>query len=230
MDTNGTVRVPSNGRYPSYPPILSKLHDSLSDTWSNILVGSEEEIKTLLVCGASQNEGATFISYYLTMFLSKEYQSKVLYVDTNVNHRPIPNIKNLPGLYSHGSEREALASLILKTKYPGLHLLPSGAGIVEGKASSSILGRETIEYLVAFCRNNFDITVFDGEPITVSPMMIEFAKKVDMAILVCRYGVSRQEVSKLAVDKLINCKARSVGVVLNDRQFPIPQALYRLMG
>jgi len=215
---------------PSYPAMLSKMHDSLSDTWSNILVGSEQDIKTLLVCGATRKEGATFISYYLSMFLAKEYGMKVLYVDTNVNHQPIPKIQNLPGLYSYVSEGEELASLILKTEYPGLYLLPSGVGIVAGRVGGSMLTRESIEHLVKFSRTNFDITIIDGQPITASPIMIEIAKKVDMAILVCRYGFSRQEVSKLAVDKLIQCKARSVGVVLNDRQFPIPQMLYRIMG
>lgn len=228
MKSRFTPRMASDT--PTYPVILSKMRDSLSDTWSNILVGSEQDIKTLLVCAAAPKEGATFISYYLSMFLSKEYSMKVLYVDTNVNHQPIPKINNLPGLYSYVSEGKELASLILKTEYPGLHLLPSGAGIIEKKASSNRLTRETIENIVKFFRNNFDITIIDGQPITTSPIMIEFAKKVDMAILVCRYGVSRQEVSKLAIDKLINCKTKSVGVVLNDRQFPIPQMLYRLMG
>lgn len=247
-DTNGKDREPkpngsvkeiksqfapqsqSNTLPPSYPVMLSKMHDSLSETWSNILIGSEQDIKALLVCGAARKEGATFISYHLAMFLSKEYRMKVLYVDTNLNHEPIPKIKNLPGMYSYVSEGEELASLVLKTEYPGLYLLPSGAGIIENKVSSNMLTRETIENLIKFFRNNFDITIIDGQPITTSPIMIEFAKKVDMAVLVCRYGVSRQEVSKLAIDKLINCKTKSVGVVLNDRQFPIPQMLYRIMG
>lgn len=225
-----TPRMQANTLSPSYPAMLSKIHNSLSDTWSNILVGSEQDIKTLLVCGTARKEGTTFISYHLAMFLSKEYSMKVLYVDTNLNHKPIPKIQNLPGLYSYVSEGEELASLVLKTEYPGLYLLPSGAGIIAKKVSSNILTRESIENLIKFCRDNFDITIIDGQPITTSPIMIEFAKKVDMAILVCRYGVSRQEVSKLAIDKLINCKTKSVGVVLNDRQFPIPQMLYRIMG
>jgi Mrp family chromosome partitioning ATPase len=230
MKSRFTPRMQSSTLSPSYPAMLSKMHDSLSDTWSNILVGSDQDIKTLLVCGAARKEGTTFISYHLAMFLSKEYSMRVLYVDTNLNHTPIPKIQNLPGLYSYVSEGEELASLVLKTEYPGLYLLPSGAGIIERKGSSNLLTRESIETLIKFCRNNFDITIIDGQPITASPIMIEFAKKVDMAILVCRYGVSRQEVSKLAIDKLINCKTKSVGVVLNDRQFPIPQMLYRIMG
>ena len=225
-----TPRTQSNTLSPSYPKMLSKLHNGLSDTWSNILVGSEQDIKTLLVCGAARKEGTTLISYHLAMFLSKEYSMKVLYVDTNLNHVPIPKIQNLPGLYSYVSEGEELASLVLKTEYPGLYLLPSGAGIISRKVSSNRLTRVSIENLIKFCRDNFNITIIDGQPITTSPIMIEFAKKVDMAILVCRYGISRQEVSKLAIDKLINCKTKSVGVILNDRQFPIPQMLYKIMG
>ncbi|MFH1515071.1 MAG: hypothetical protein ABIG42_06380 [bacterium] len=223
-------RMQSNALSPSYPAMLSKMHKSLSDTWSNILVGSEQDIKTLLVCGAARREGTTLISYHLAMFLSKEYGMKVLYVDTNLNHVPIPKIQNLPGLYSYESEGEELASLVLKTEYPGLYLLPSGAGIISRKVSSNRLTRVSIENLIKFCRDNFNITIIDGQPITTSPIMIEFAKKVDVAILVCRYGISRQEVSKLAIDKLIKCKTKSVGVILNDRQFPIPQMLYKIMG
>lgn len=230
MKSPFTPRVQSNTLSPSYPAMLSKMHDSLSDTWSNILVGSEQDINTLLVCGAARKEGTTFISYHLAMFLAKEYSMKVLYVDTNMNHESIPKIQNLPGLYSYVSEGAELASLVLKTEYPGMHLLPSGAGVISKKISGNMLTRESIDKLIKFCRVNFNITIIDGQPITTSPIMIEFAKKVDMAIVVCRYGVSRQEVSKLAIDKLIHCKTKSVGVILNDRQFPIPQMLYRIMG
>jgi hypothetical protein len=87
---SGTLSAP-------YPAILSKMNYGLSDTWSNILIGSEQDIRTLLVCGATRKEGSTIISYHLAMFLSKEYSLKVLYVDTNLNHEPVPKIKNLPG-------------------------------------------------------------------------------------------------------------------------------------
>lgn len=220
---SGTLSAP-------YPAILSKMSYGLSDTWSNILVGTEQDIKTLLVCGAARKEGSTLISYHLAMFLSKEYAMKVLYVDTNLNHEPIPKIKNLPGLYSFVSEGKELASLVVKTDYPGLYLMPSGAGTIPKNLGSNMLTRDPIEYLIQFCRDHFDIAVIDGQPLTLSPIMFEFAKKVDMTLLVCRFGVSRQEVSKLAVAKLISCKTKSLGVILNDRQFIVPQKLYKLLG
>jgi Mrp family chromosome partitioning ATPase len=108
--------------------------------------------------------------------------------------------------------------------------MPSGAGTIAKNTGGNILTREPIEYLLQFCQDHFDITVIDGQPFTLSPVMYEFAKKVDMTLLVCRFGVSRQEVSKLAVEKLISCKTKSLGVILNDRQFIVPQKLYKLLG
>jgi protein-tyrosine kinase len=220
---SGTLSAP-------YPAILSKMNFGLSDTWSNILLERDEDIRTLLVCGSTRKEGNTLISYHLAMFLSKEYSLKVLYVDTNLNHEPVPKIKNLPGLYSFVSEGKELASLVVKTDYPGLYLMPSGAGTIAKNLGSNMLMREPIEHLIQFCRDHFDIAVIDGQPLTLSPVMFEFAKKVDMTLLVCRFGVSRQEVSKLAVEKLISCKTKALGVILNDRQFIVPQKLYKLLG
>ncbi|MCG6534253.1 MAG: hypothetical protein L7F78_06075 [Syntrophales bacterium LBB04] len=213
-----------------YPSILSKMSYSLSDSWANILVETKQTLETLLVCGASRKEGATFISFHLAMFLSKEYSMKVLYADTNLNHTAIPKTQNLPGLYSFVAEKKDLASLIVQTEYPGLYLLPSGSGKVAKNVTSNMLSREPIETLLGFCRKNFDMTIIDGQPLASSPVMIEFARLVDMTLLVCRYGFSRYEVSKVAIDKLKKFGITSTGVILNDRKFPVPQKLYRLMG
>ncbi len=224
-------RVPSPGKpAPAYPAVLSKLRYSLSDAWANIMLETKQNLETLLVCGASRKEGATFVSFHLAMFLSKEYSMKVLYVDTNLNHTTIPKIQNLPGVYSFVSEKKDLASLIVQTEYPGLYLLPSGSGKIAKSIGSNMLSREPIETLIRFCRDNFDVTIIDGQPLVSSPVMIEFAKVVDITLLVCRYASSRQEVSKLAVDKLQKFGITSMGVILNDRKFPIPQKIYRMMG
>lgn len=212
-----------------YPAVLSKLHNYLSDIWANIMVETRQNIETLLVCGAARKEGNTFISFNLAMFLSKEYSMKVLYVDSNQNHEAIPKIKNLPGLYSFVSEKRSLSSLIVETEYPGLFLLPSGYG-KSYENSRNLMTRESVEDLMSFCRTNFEMTIIDGQPLTISPVMIEFAKAVDMTAIVCRYGYSRHEVSNQAIDKLHKFGITSIGVILNDRQFPVPPKIYKMMG
>ncbi|MGD9972543.1 MAG: tyrosine-protein kinase family protein [Desulfatirhabdiaceae bacterium] len=212
-----------------YPKILSRTHNQFSDIWANILVETKQNVQTLLMCGATRKEGNTFVSFHLAMFLSKEYTMKVLYMDTNPNHSAFPKMKNRPGLYSYISEKKDLSSLIVKTEYPGLYLLPSGAGGGTNYGGGT-LPRESLETLMAYCKNNFGVTIIDGQPLTMSPAMIELAKHVDMTALVCRYGFSRREVTKMAIDKLQKYGVDSIGVILNDRQFPIPQTIYKLMG
>ncbi len=223
-------RIPSDKLSTPYPAILSKISNQLSDIWGNILVETKQSVEALLICGATRKEGNTFISFHLAMFLSKEYNMKILYVDTNPNHAVIPKIKNLPGFYTFVSGKSDLASLIVETEYPGLYLLPSGSGKSAQNDGAAMLSRDPIEALVQYCRQHFDITIIDGQPITMSPVMIEFARVVDMTVLVCRYGYSRREVSRMAIDKLLKFGVNSIGVILNDRQFPIPQKLYKLMG
>jgi Mrp family chromosome partitioning ATPase len=225
-----TPRILSDNLSKTFPETLTKISTQLSDIWANILVETKQSVETLLVCGATRNEGGTFISFYLSMFLSKEYSMKVLYVDSNLNHAAVPNIRNLPGLYSFVAENKDISSLIVQTEYPGLYLLPSGAEMIAKNVGTNILSRNPIEVLMKFCRANFDMTIIDGQPLTYSPVMIEFAKLVDMTALVCRYGHSRREVSKLVIDKLQKFGVTSIGVILNDRKFPIPQSLYKIMG
>jgi Mrp family chromosome partitioning ATPase len=223
-------RIPSGKLTTPYPALLSKMRYSLSDIWANIMLETKQNVQTLLVCGAAGKEGVTLISFHLAMFLSKEYSMKVLYVDTNLNHKAIPKIQNLPGVYSFVSEKKDLSSLIVQTEYPGLYLLPSGSGTIEKYIGRNMLSHEPIENLIQFCRNNFDMTIIDGQPLVSSPVMIEFARVIDMTLLVCRYGYSRYEVSKLAIDKLQKFGITSIGVILNDRKFPVPQKIYKLMG
>ncbi len=222
-------RIPGKLTIP-YPALLSKMNYSLSDCWANIMLETRQNVQALMICGSSGKEGVTLISFHLAMFLSKEYSMKVLYVDTNLRHTPIPKIKNLPGVYSFVAEKKDLASLVVQTEYPGLYLLPSGAGTIGKNIGSSMLSREPIEHLLQFCRTNFDVTIIDGQPLVSSPVMIEFAKAVDMVLLVCRYGVSRYEVSKVVLDKLQKFGIESLGVILNDRKFPVPQKVYKILG
>ncbi|MCL2669250.1 MAG: CpsD/CapB family tyrosine-protein kinase [Syntrophaceae bacterium] len=213
-----------------YPAVLGRIRNALSDCWANILIETKQTVSAVLVSGAARNEGATFISYHLAMFLAKEFNMKVLYVDTNLDRPGIPRAQNRPGVYSYLSEEKELSSLIVKTEYPGFYLLPSGAGKVAKNVNSNMLTREPLSALMDFCRDNFTVTIIDGQPLTSSPVMVECARLVDMTLLVCRYGHSRQEVSKLAIEKLQKFGVTSIGVILNDRKFPVPQKIYQLLG
>ncbi len=219
----------------SAPAVLKKIHRSLDDIWSNIYLESHKKQNMLFLCGAVPGEGCTFISFHLALFLAHEHNMKVLYVETNTDsdgdHSLLPQLHEKPGLASYYIEHKPLSSLILRTEYKNLFVLPSGFKTAKDRIKNKniIFKREEVENLVDFCRNNFDVTIFDGQPITFSPVMIGFAKVVGKVVMVCRYGYSRREVTALALEKLHKNNISVIGAVLNDRHYPIPPKVYNLL-
>jgi len=61
------------------------------------------------------------------------------------------------------------------------------------------------------------------------PSTIAFARVADQTILICKCGVSRQEVYKYAVNKLRENGVSLAGMILNERQYPIPISVYNLL-
>jgi Mrp family chromosome partitioning ATPase len=186
-----------------------------------------------MLCGSTPGEGCSFLSFHLALFLAEAHNLKTVYVDTGIDipeHRSfIADMRNRPGLTSFFTGKKPLAALAVPTGYTNLFVLPSGAGDGGTTIHKHILHGDLLEQLVGFCRNNFDIAIFDGQPVASRPMTIEFAKRVDRVILVCRYGSSRREVSMLSIDKLRNNGIPVTGVILNDRQFPVPPGLYNIL-
>jgi len=217
------------------PPVLTKIHRYLDDIWANIYLESHERQNMLMLCGAVPGEGCTFISFHLALFLALEHNLKVLYVDTDAGGNGsipiIPGIERLPGIASYFTSQQSLSSLTLRSEYDNLFVLPSGFQTISEGAPhrNSIFKKEAVESFMSYCRGNFDITIIDSQPIAFNPVMIGFARPLGKVVLVCRYGYSRREVTKITVDKLIKNNITVIGVILNEREYPIPPWVYNIL-
>jgi Mrp family chromosome partitioning ATPase len=217
------------------PQTFEQMRRHLDDIWSNFLLESKGETDLLMFCGSTPGEGCSFLSFHLALFLAAAHNMKTLYVDTAIdvpNHMPcIPGMYGRLGLASFLNGDEPLASLVAATDYANLFVLPSGArqGGPNIQIHKNIISGNILEELVGFCRGNFDIAIFDGQPVASRPITIEFAKRIKNVILVCRYGSSRREVSMVSIEKLKKNGVAVTGVVLNDRQFTVPPSFYSIM-
>jgi Mrp family chromosome partitioning ATPase len=212
-------------------PILAKLGDYLDKIWTNIhLEKVDRPSKTFLFCGATRGVGATFISFHLALSLALERNMKVLYVDANLDdpegRSVLQNIQSYPGLASYLAGYRTVDSLILETQYRNLSILPSGAREILNHPSSVPHAPRTIGEFVAYCKARYDATIFDAEPVVEYPSTTAIAKEVDRTILVCKYGFSRREVCRLAIDKMKENDVFVAGVVLNEREYPLPASIY----
>ena len=216
------------------PPLFAELGDFLDKIWINLnLKAADQYPKTFLLCGATRGVGVTFISFYMSLSIALERNMKVLYVDANMDvpqeSSIIPNIQAYPGLATYLAGYQSPETLILQTQYKNLSVLPSGAHEMVRQANSGQQAPRTINAFLSYCKAHYDVTIFDGQPALEYPSTTAFARAVDHTILVCRYGFSRREISKLAIDKLKENGVSVAGVILNERQHPIPDSVYRML-
>ncbi len=212
--------------------LLAKMKDSLENIWVSLMIGKNVKLRNLMICGATKGEGATFLSFYLSLFLSQEYRRKVLYIDTDVSGggNEIFDSDHNEGILAFFDKGVPLDCLVCPTEFEGLYVLSGSRGAGRSNAMSIIWHRTRLSAMVAFCREHFDVAVFDGQPVVFNPAMIEYARAVDQVLLVCRYGQSRREVAQLAVDKLADSGANLSGVILNAREYPVPPKVYKILG
>lgn len=216
-----------------YPPTLEILHNRLEDIWVKMCLESKQTPKTILVSGAMRGEGASFVSIHMALFLALAHNMKTLFIDTNVNavkQNPfIPGVHEQMGLASFFTGAESLPALVLSTEYDNFFILSSGAVEVKDKNQHVIIEKGDIETIMDYCKDSFDAAIFAGQTITFSPIMLEFAKAVDATVLVCRYGFSRREVIREAINQLRENNVDLTGLVLNSRRYPVPQWFYRIL-
>jgi len=216
-----------------YPPTLDILHNRLEDIWVKMCLESKQIPKTILVCGAMRGEGASFVSIHMALFLALAHNMKTVFIDTNVNAiKPnpfIPGVHEQMGLASFFTGDESLPALVLSTEYDNFFILSSGAVEVKDKNQHVIIEKGDIQTIMDYCKASFDAAIFAGQTITFSPIMLEFAKAVEATVLVCRYGFSRREVIREAIDQLRENNIDLTGLVLNSRRYPVPQWFYRIL-
>jgi Mrp family chromosome partitioning ATPase len=212
---------------------LSRMRRSLNLLWGTVCLKMQKGDKQMLFTGCSRYDGVSFISFHLAMYLAMEHNLKVLYVDTDVE-RPA-NVampfypEGKPGLSSFVIDDTPIESLILDTNVDGFKIMPSGAGFTSCTCSNIMTRFQQVYTLADYAQSHFDLTIYDCKPVTFSPLVMSFAKIVNLVIMVARYASSRREVCMQAVDRFRQNGIQISGMLLNDRQYPIPRGIYNLI-
>ena len=233
--TRPSANQADSDEQPAFPKSTSmeKIYNDLGNIWTSIVLLSQSPPRTILICSATRGEGCTATSSHFSLYLALTHGLRVLCVNTDVSSTrecfPVPKATEYFGLAAHLEGRHPLPSLILPTAYPNLFVLPAGSDKSGPGARDLVFTKRTLEDLVSYCNDHFDITIFNGQPVTSHPSVIELARLVDQVVLVCRYGNSRREVSRLAVDRLKESGVTRIGAILTDRRYPIPAGLYRIL-
>lgn len=212
--------------------VMSKMRFSLNSLWGTILLKLGPGERHLLFTGCTRGDGTSFISFHMAMYLAAEHKLKVLYVDTDVDRRGTDTLycaKGFPGLTNYFLEGGDLSDLVLQSNVEGFSVLPSGSDVAKISSSNVITRQDLIERLFAYGNEHFDIVIHDCQPITLSPLTTCFSKFASHIFMVCRYATTRREICMLAIDKFRESGYDVAGMLINDRQYPVPKVVYNIL-
>ncbi|MBF0495776.1 MAG: hypothetical protein HQK58_04260 [Deltaproteobacteria bacterium] len=204
---------------------------ALEDIWASAMLAALVRPETVLVCGPRSGEGATFVSFYLAMYLAREYYKKVLYVDTETERgqKTMYRSPDGPGLMSYLRKRAELGRLIYRTDFNNLYILPSGFKKGATRRGTFLSPDTLLNDFLKFCVGTFDITILDGQPVSESANVVRLGQDVTQVIFVCKYGYSRRELIRAALDRLTSNNVKVAGTVMNAREYPVPQIIYKIL-
>jgi Mrp family chromosome partitioning ATPase len=90
----------------------------------------------------------------------------------------------------------------------------------------SLLSSERMRQRIAELRAEFEYVLIDTPAIGSSNDATVLGSATDGLVLVLKANSSRRESARGAIHDLRAAKVRVLGAVLNQRTFPIPQAIY----
>ncbi len=171
----------------------------------------------IMITSCQSGEGKTATSINLAVSLT-QLGRRVLLVDADLRKPRIHKALGLPGsrgLSNVLSGNAEVADMLVQTSIPGLWLLPSGP---IPPNPSELLESARLKEICRLAEppGGFDHIVFDSPPVLYCADPAILSTRVDAVILIVHGGKVSRDVAVRGRDKLLQGRARLVGVVINN--------------
>ena len=200
--------------------------EKLTDLEGNLLsVAKDKEVSTILITSCNNQEGKTYTATLMAHALATYARAKVLLIDGNIQFPIMHNLfkmSQFPGMTEHLLANTD-SGVIRTTEYDNLNVM--------------VHGKRNVDYLQAFrsgkflekiekLKKEYDYIIYDGDSVLSSSDTLVIAKSFDGIVFVIECEKTRWEVMKTTQDKLKKSGGEILGVVLNRRQYYIPNIVY----
>jgi Mrp family chromosome partitioning ATPase len=133
-------------------------------------------------------------------------------------------VENAKGLAEATFESGPIQSFVQQIPEPDLWLMPSG------KAAASLrfpAMADGLRVRIAELRETFRYVVIHSGPLRLETSAMLLSRWTDGVVLVLEANATRRDAARRVKDNLAAAGVSVLGVVLNNRTFPIPEAIYR---
>ena len=181
-----------------------------------------KDVKKIMITSRYAGEGKSYISMNLLRTFSQLGRTTVL-IDTDLRASGIQLDyqlryfkKNRYGLSEYLSGICGLDEVLYRTNLPNTYIIPAGH---EAPNPLQLLDTKTMEDLVNFLAERFDIVLVDTPPVGVLVDAVATAKFCDGALIVVGYQKGKQQEIGDAVDNIMQTGCKLLGAVLNGVKF-----------
>ena len=183
--------------------------------------------RVVVFAGVDHGNGCTRICTQAAEALESNGRGPVCLVDANFRSPSLSRVFNTAN--HHGLADSLFSDEPIRTFAKPLHtdklwLLSSGSLATD---SHGLVSSGRLKARFEELRNEFDHVVVDAPPLTHYPDALALARAADGFVLVLEANSTRREAAIRISDNLRAAQIRVLGAVLNKREFPIPDALYR---
>jgi capsular exopolysaccharide synthesis family protein len=182
--------------------------------------------RTVVLTSAEPGNGCSWICCRAAATLAAQAVGPVCMVDANLRSPALHQtfaVENHYGLSNALKSTESIRNFVRPLGQQNLWLLSCGA---DATKSQSLVLSDPMRLRLAELRQYFEYVLVDAPALTVGSDALALGRSADGVVLVIRANASRRESARKAVQDLQNAGARVLGAVLNQRTFPIPQAIY----
>jgi Mrp family chromosome partitioning ATPase len=191
------------------------------------LIPGTEAPRSVVFTGTESGNGCTSLCARSGELLASQVRGSVCLLDCN---RRSPGLHQQFGLQNYHGLSEALSQdggvrqYLRPLSRPNFWLLSCGSHVDNGEA---LLASDRMAMRLRELRDEFDYVIVDAGPLDAGTGGIILGSLADGVVLVLKANSSRRDTTRKAMEELQGAKVPILGVVLNRRTFPIPEAIYK---
>jgi Mrp family chromosome partitioning ATPase len=192
------------------------------------LAANEDAQKTsrhVVFCGIDAADGTSALCARLARILATQVASRVCIVDANVR---APVLHRL--LEPERSDGQFPSPAGIQPQ--ALQQVPSNLWLVSGNAATNggvTASLDQVRSQIKDLPTEFAYVVINAPPVGVYSDAVLLGQMADGVVLVLEANSTRRVAARKAKQALEAANVRVLGTVLNNRTFPIPERIYRLL-
>ncbi len=185
--------------------------------------------RVVVFSNVDKGTGSSEMCFYTGQVLAAQTSKSVCIVDANGEmpslHRSL-GVGKLPGLSEAINNSDPIKNFAVQMAGANLWLLPAGSPGVDGHRFSS----DRMSSRIGELREEFEYVLIDAPPVSSAADAVLLGQMADGVIVVVEANATRRETARAAKETLQGASVKLLGAILNNRTFPIPEAIYRKLS